>query len=229
MYVKLNVKPRELEEFFVLAHELNFKGISVTMPLKEAAIPYLNELSWDAQKIGSVNTIAFINGKSIGYNTDGVGALDAIENQISVKGKKIVVLGAGGTARAIVYEALKRNAQVTVLNRTEGKALKLADRFACRGGDLQNMSKEAEAGYDIIINATSDELPIGPEWILPGCLVMDLKTKPKLSFFKMQKKKGVRLSLDMKCLSIKLLPNFKFGLKTKLILKKLKPTFLINL
>lgn len=183
VYVKFKVGPNELREFLLLAQELDIKGLSVTMPLKEMIVPYLDVMEEAACNIGSVNTVSFEHGRSLGYNTDAAGALDAIEAKGQIKGKKVIVLGAGGAARAIVYEACKRGAKTVILNRTKTKALKLAERFGSRGGGLENLAEESKGGYDVLINTTPEDLSLDPEWILPNTLVMDIRTHPKNSSF----------------------------------------------
>lgn len=177
IYVKMQVEKDELEEFFLLAKKIGIKGLSVTMPLKESVIPFLDHIDDKAKKIGAVNTILFQEGKLIGYNTDGKGALDAIEAKLKVQDKKVIVLGAGGSARSIAYEALLRGGDVLILNRTKEKAERLAKHFGVRGGGLDALKGE----YAILINTTPEALPISPDEICPHSLVMDIKAIPKMS------------------------------------------------
>ncbi|NGX61107.1 MAG: Shikimate dehydrogenase (NADP(+)) [Chlamydiae bacterium] len=179
VYVKMEILPNELSEFFSWARRSGLRGLSVTMPLKEAILPYLDEIHPDAKKIGAVNTLLFQEGKIYGWNTDGIGALDAIEAKQKVAGKRFMVLGAGGAARAIVFEAKRRGALVEVYNRTKERALQLAHEFAVVGRELDAFPSEGE----IVINTTPDPLPILPEKIPPNSLVMDIKTLPKMTRF----------------------------------------------
>jgi 3-dehydroquinate dehydratase/shikimate dehydrogenase len=158
VYVKMKVKETELGEFLKLARKLPFRGLSVTMPLKKSILSYLDEIDPKARQIGAVNTLVFENGKIIGYNTDGVGALRAIKR--SVKGEKIAILGTGGAAQSIAYEARLQGAQVVLLKRNE-----------------------YETEYDILINCTPALSPIDPAYILPKSLVMDITTNPKETLF----------------------------------------------
>jgi len=164
VYVKMVVRPHELADFFKAARSLPFGGFSVTAPLKEAVMPYLDEIDPEARVIGAVNTIVFRGGRLIGYNTDGSAAIDVLG---SVKNKRLVVLGAGGAARAIVYTALQRKAHVWIVNRTPEKAKVLAQEFGC------DWSLNVPA-YDILINTTSVSQPIEPRFILPKSEVMDI-------------------------------------------------------
>jgi 3-dehydroquinate dehydratase/shikimate dehydrogenase len=194
VYLKINVRPSELADFLKLAKQLPFSGLSVTMPLKEYIIPCLDEINPQADAIGAVNTLLFENGNIIGFNTDGIGALNAIENICPVQGKRIVMIGAGGAAKAIAYEAIRRGGKVIILNRDAQKAVQMAESFSCEGKGLEEMAACAESGYDILINSTPSPLPIDPAHILPQAIVMDIKTKPKDTLFlKHAKEKGCRV------------------------------------
>ncbi len=175
VYIKMQIDPLNLLDFFRYAKELDFKGLSVTMPLKEEIMPYLDVIDTQALRIGAVNTIKFEHGKTIGYNTDGMGALNAIEKKKAVRGKQIVILGAGGTAKAIAYEAKKRGAFVTLVNRNQERAQKVAERLECRSGEMQ-------PGYDILINSTPVKMPIVEDKI-QNALIMDVGIKSKESPF----------------------------------------------
>ncbi len=162
VYVKMPVKKEELREFLPLCQKLGFQGLSVTMPLKE--------LICEGE---AINTIAFRDGKMECWNTDGVGALDALEKKIKVSGKKIVILGAGGAAQAIAEEAKKRGAEVVIANRTLERAKKWADRVV-------PLDRFASEGYDIMINCTPT-CPIQVEELLENRVVMDIISHPKMT------------------------------------------------
>ncbi len=164
VYLKMVVKPGELAEFFSLAKKLPFAGLSVTVPLKEAVLPYVDVLDPEAKAIGAVNTLTFKDGKIYGANTDGNAAIDVLGN---VKNKTIVMLGAGGSARAIGYIAHKRGAKVVIVNRTAEKARELARVIGCEWGEKIH-------SYDILVNATSATMPVLGEEIQEGSRVMDI-------------------------------------------------------
>jgi 3-dehydroquinate dehydratase/shikimate dehydrogenase len=168
VYLKIPLEdPDELKPFLEFAKKNGFKGLSVTDPLKEHIIEHLDHIDPYAKEIGAVNTILFKEGKAHGYNTDGKGALDAIEKRMFVKGKKVTVLGAGGAAKSIIYEALQRGATVSLLNRTREKALKLADKW--------NLTLLDEIDpCDILINTT----PVSFEWN-HRCIAMEISSVPK--------------------------------------------------
>ncbi len=184
IYVKMQVT--DLDGFLPLAKNL-FSGLSVTMPHKETILPYLDEIDPEAKEIGAVNTLLIQDGKLHGFNTDGKGALNAIEKECPVSGKHLVILGAGGAAKAIAFEAIKRGAQVTLVNRDKVRAQELAGRFSCQS------SHSVPASYDVLINCTP-AFPITQDEILSNALVMDITSKPKDTPFLMAAKlKGCRV------------------------------------
>ncbi len=196
IYVKVQVLKDDLKEFLQLAKEMPFQGLSVTMPLKECIMPHLKVIDHQAIAIGAVNTLKLEQGNWIGYNTDGFGAINAIETETPIQGKKIVVIGAGGAAKAIVYEAIRKKAKVTVLNRNVDKARQIADAFRCEAKSLDEMEVCYKEGYDILINCTSVECPIPADMILPSTVFMDINTRTtNNTFIKEASKKGCRIVL----------------------------------
>lgn len=162
-YVKMTVQKEELAEFFQLAKQIGIKGLSVTIPLKEAVMPYLDYIDDKAKAIGAVNTIVFENDQLLGFNTDAEAALDALELKGRVKGKKVAILGAGGAAKAIAYEAKLRGAEVFLVHRAEPPF------------------------YDIVINAT----PVSPDiYFRPHSVVMDIRIYPVMTPFLSKAKKA---------------------------------------
>lgn len=183
VYVKISITSAELPEFLSLAKQLPFHGLSVTMPLKECLAPHIDSIDPKAKEIGAINTLVFEKGKITGWNTDAMGALNAIENLEYVRGKRIVLIGAGGASKAIAYEAHRRGGHITILNRDENKAIQMAQKYHCVGQGLEHMVTYAQEGYDIIINCTPISLPILPEHILSNAIVMDIKTRPRETEF----------------------------------------------
>lgn len=187
VYVKMIVKPDELGTFFTLAKELEFRGLSVTMPLKEHVLPFLDSIDPKAELIGAVNTLKFENRKIFGTNTDSTGALDAIEARSKVAGKQIVILGAGGVARAIAFEAHLRGANVLILNRTPERAAELAKAVGCQAGSLSDLPPF----YDILINCSPEFVNIP---INPSALAMDVVYVPRETpFLKKAKEVGCQV------------------------------------
>ena len=141
-YVAFDVDPKNLKSAIEGAKSLNIKGFNVTIPHKIQVMDYLDEIDEVAGLIGAVNTIDFKDMK--GYNTDGIGAVKAIEEVTSIKGKNVVVAGAGGASRAISFYIAKYGADsLTILNRNVEKAQKLA-------GDVSDS--------DLIANVNSDSV-----------------------------------------------------------------------
>jgi len=163
VYVAFTVTRNELKDAISGARSLGLRGLNVTMPHKNAVITYLDETDSTAKVIGAVNTILNNQGKLIGYNTDGVGALRALkENGISPDGNKMLLLGAGGAAKAIAFQAAQEVEELVILNRTSEKAEKLAEvlrrEFGKRvkGGALSaEVLKKEMKDADILVNATS--------------------------------------------------------------------------
>ena len=195
-YEKKHIEICDFDKVMYEIKKSDYRFISVTMPFKESVIRYLDEIDSCAKKIGAVNLINVCDGKWIGYNTDSVGAGNAIEKHIPVNGKTILLLGAGGTARAIAYEMTKRGAYVFVYNRTYEKALSLGTNFGA------TPLKSVTNSYDILINATSvgmfpntEVSPIKGCMITPGAFVMDVVYRP-------HKTKLLRLAEERGCTQI---------------------------
>ena len=187
IYVKIETQIKELKELLGKANYLGFAGFSVTMPLKEEILKIISFPDKNVQAIGAANTLYIKDHQIYGFNTDGQGALDAIQEVIDPTDKHIVVLGAGGAAKAIIYEAVRRGAKVTIANRTIERAQNLALRFNCSFSSLKELP-----AYDILINATSHEIPIDPSLILPDALVMDISVKPNTKLLLAAAEKGCK-------------------------------------
>jgi 3-dehydroquinate dehydratase/shikimate dehydrogenase len=127
-------------------------GLSVTIPHKSAVMACCDELDETARRSGAVNTLVRKRGKFVGFNTDGSGALDAIESAIRVRGKDVLILGAGGTARAIAAEAKARGARVAIANRTHRKAVELAIALGVSAAGIREVPE-----VDVLVNCT----PVG--------------------------------------------------------------------
>lgn len=161
-YLTLKVTKEDFDDAMKAIRALHMKGMNLTMPHKINVIPYLDELSKAAEIIGAVNTIVVRDGKLFGENTDGKGFVQALKNKgISPDGKKVVILGAGGAAKAISVEcALAGAASVTVINRTKERADELADVLtrhtdAAAAGLAWMPKQPIPADTDILINGTS--------------------------------------------------------------------------
>lgn len=192
VYIKFKVNRDEVVQFFIMSSGLNIKGLSVTMPLKEAMSPFIEYAEPSLKAIKAVNTLSFQGNEIIGYNTDGVAALKALDIE-ELKGKKIIIIGAGGTAKAIAYAAHQQGADLTILNRTPLRAQELARRLNCEWGSLEEFSSFAKQGVDVLIQATSigmaphaNEMPISLEDLPTNCIVLDIISHPKDTKFLQQ-------------------------------------------
>ncbi len=129
------------------------RGLSVTIPHKLAVMPHLDHIDATAKNIGAVNTIVVEGDELHGYHTDGTGAMKPLEGLVELRGARVAVIGAGGSARAICYGLSQREADVTIFARDLHKAQSLADEFNTKLAALDTFSGDA----DIVINCT----PIG--------------------------------------------------------------------
>ncbi|MGZ7116415.1 MAG: shikimate dehydrogenase [Methanobacterium sp.] len=164
IYVPFLVTNEMLSNAISGAKSLNIKGLNVTIPHKTEVIKYLDSLDKSAELIGAVNTIKFDGYSAKGYNTDGIGAVKAVEEVSTVKNKKVIVLGAGGAARAVSFQILMDGAKSLVIaNRTPENAVKLQDDLIKNlNADVRTVRfnkelEEAISDADILINTT----PIG--------------------------------------------------------------------
>jgi shikimate dehydrogenase len=219
--VKYGVFEIPEEEFSDFMKARNFDGLSVSLPYKERVMEFLDEVSDDARKIGAVNTVVRSEDGLKGFNTDWIGAVEALREGMkdhSFDGKKIIVLGAGGAARAIVYGLLKEGASVTVLNRDLNEAQKLADDFGVEVGLLSSADGRE---CDVLIQATSVWLTAGLDVkIVPdsfvvelgakGGLVMDIVYKPLMTpLLEVAKEAGCRIVTGEKMLLNQACEQFK--------------------
>lgn len=158
-YVAFDVNPNDLSSAIGGAKSLNIEGFNVTIPHKIEVMQYLNELDEVASLIGAVNTIDLKNLK--GYNTDGIGAVRAIEEVSPIKDKDVIVAGAGGASRAISFYLAKFGANsITILNRNVNKAKNLAEDVLKSDliSDVKSDSVSQINGYlgnaDILVDTT---------------------------------------------------------------------------
>jgi shikimate dehydrogenase len=131
-YVRLLIRSNELAEALTLVRDLKFAGINLTVPHKIAVLDLIDEIDGNATQIGAVNTIKIDDEKTFGFNTDGKGFVRAIRQEfvVDLRDLRVMVLGAGGAARAIALQCAKENCERLVLaNRTFEKAEKLADEL----------------------------------------------------------------------------------------------------
>lgn len=195
VYVPFRVTKEGLSRAIEGMKALNIRGLNVTIPHKVAVIPLLDKLDPLAERLGAVNTIVNEGGVLTGYNTDAAGFVKALlEKGIEPRGKKIVILGAGGASRAVSFALAEGGAHLVVLNRLSGlsRAVELASSLSvifkkeikARKLDDENLADEL-AKADVLVNATSvgmtpavDETPVAAHLLKPGLVVVDIVYNP---------------------------------------------------
>ncbi len=153
IYEKKKLNENEIESLILEVKKKNLNGINVTVPFKKAVIPFLDQLSLEAENTQSVNTIYLDNDKVVGHNTDISGFELGIQNsKFKMKGKKIMILGAGGVVPSIIFALNKMKVSgITVTNRTKDKAESLKSFF--KNINIAEWGEIPE--FDMVINATS--------------------------------------------------------------------------
>lgn len=159
-YIPFPVAPRDLRRAVDAARSLGFEGFNVTMPHKTAIAELLDALEGSAAKTSSVNTVTRSSRGLVGYNTDGEGALRALKaNGFNPSGRNILVVGAGGAARAVVQSLSQNASEIRVLNRTLEKAREIGEKAEGRAkvsyGELTRASLEkCLPNVDLMVNST---------------------------------------------------------------------------
>ncbi len=159
-YVPFEVSKDNLKQAVEAARILGFDGFNVTMPHKTAILEMLDRLDENAEKSRAVNTVAMTKNGLVGYNTDGEGAIRALRSYgFEPNNRRILVLGAGGAAQAIVHRLSGENNTIRILNRTLGKARRVADNATGPGrvsyGQLAKSSLEkGMEDADLLVNTT---------------------------------------------------------------------------
>ncbi|MCW4044968.1 MAG: shikimate dehydrogenase [Candidatus Bathyarchaeota archaeon] len=193
VFLAFRVKAVELQNAMQGMRGLGIRGLNVTMPHKTAVIRYLDDVESNVKFLASVNTILNEDGRLVGFSTDGIGALHALrENGVNPAGKKVLLLGAGGAAKAIAYTLAQEVEALCILNRVAEKAAVLADNLnrlfgkkivggALSPSAVQKNLQEAE----ILVNATSvgmhpnvNQSLVAPDWLKPDLTVMDIVYNP---------------------------------------------------
>jgi shikimate dehydrogenase len=161
---------------------LGIKGFSVTIPHKVAVIEQLDEVDEEARRIGAVNTVINRGGRLCGSNTDAPGALRALREKIDPAGRRVLVLGAGGAARALVYGLTRAGAEVFIANRSPEKGRRLAAEFAAAAIAISELK---DFSCEILVNTTPvgmfpavDRMPVPESLLKPGMVVMDIVYNP---------------------------------------------------
>jgi len=193
VFLAFRVKAADLENAIRGMRGLGIHALNVTMPHKSTVIKYLDEVDSAVNFLGSANTILNKDGKLSGFNTDGVGALKALrENGTELAEKKVLLLGAGGAAKAIAFALAEEAGELAILNRAAEKAAVLADALnrvfgkKIAGGALSPSAVQKNLqDADILVNATSvgmhpniNQSLVAPQWLKPNLTVMDIVYNP---------------------------------------------------
>lgn len=199
VYVPFHVRPDDLAAAIAGFKAINVVGINVTLPHKQAVIPFLTSISREAELIGAVNTLTFVDGNIHGDNTDAPGVLQALDEDGNTSGtpvgEKVVVLGAGGAARAVVVAlALRGVAAITIANRTVEKAVSLATEMDQKTGvSMQGMGLTDERlplsvrESKLLVNTATismdvtHPLLISADWLQPNTIVYDIVYTPPVT------------------------------------------------
>lgn len=182
IYKACQVNPDKLHDAILGIVALKIRGCGISMPFKEEALNYCNSLDNQAKRIGAINTIINNNGQLRGYNTDYYGVLKSLQN-LQMKRSTVVLLGAGGVARAIICALRKLNIkQITICNRTEKNALALSSKHNLK---VSKWQERHLLKADILINATpigmrpnENLLPINESSINNYKMIVDLVINP---------------------------------------------------
>jgi|SRR5690625_28338 len=170
--------------------QLKLDGFNVTVPYKEKIIPYLDEIDAYAEKIGAVNTVLCKDDKWIGYNTDGLGFVRALESKYPIitkdKEKEILIIGAGGAAKGIYHALMEHGyANITIANRTLEKAEMLTNPYELSKAITIDQAANNLMSYDIIIHTTSvgmkpniHDVILSFDKLKPDAIVSDIVYQP---------------------------------------------------
>ena len=195
IYEKKKKKEKEIEGINSKIKKKKLNGINVTVPFKKAVIPYLDQLSLEAESTQSVNTIYLINDKVVGHNTDISGFELGVKNsKFEITGKKILILGAGGVVPSIIFALNKMKvSEITISNRTKVRAESLKFLFK----DIKIINWGEISKFDMIINATSlglnkdDQIDLDLSKVGKNKFFYDVIYNPReTNFLKIGKKMG---------------------------------------
>jgi len=202
-YEKIRVKKEDLGNFILFMRKDGIIGMNITHPHKETVIKYLDQLTDEAKKIGAVNTVFMKDGMLFGANTDVTGFLRSLhENSVDIKDKKVLILGAGGAAKAVVSAVFNDAGSIVILNRTIERAEEISEKTGkrIRAGGLNEIEEEIEE-TEILINCTplgmkgvyENISPVDPEILNSDITVIDTVYNPvKTKLLREAEKRGSR-------------------------------------
>ena len=168
--VYLRFASSEAGEIARMARSMPIHGFNITSPYKEKILPFLDDMDEAARRSGAVNTMVLDKGKLVGFNTDIDGVREALLGRgIAVRGKKALILGAGGAAKAAALALISQGVRATLINRTPERARDIARTFSCRAAPVKDISQEMD-DTDILISCISEGRSLVPR----HCLRKDL-------------------------------------------------------
>jgi 3-dehydroquinate dehydratase/shikimate dehydrogenase len=195
VYVALHAKT--LDDLLDCVRDLPISGLSVTMPYKEGILEHLDGADPVTEQVGACNTVVRAQtGKLFGFNTDVAGVVGPVEQRLTLSGAKVLVIGAGGGARAAVFGTKARGAEVFILNRTPGPAQKLAKEAKAKYIHRNDLKKYT---FDVIINATPLGMngdrtsPLSDKEIQTKYLLDMVYTEPETPLVKLARSRGVHI------------------------------------
>jgi shikimate dehydrogenase len=205
-YINCEVAPERLGDAVRGARAMGWRGFNCSIPHKLAVIEHIDGLGESAAIIGAVNCVVAREGRLVGENTDGKGFVESLRGLVPLAGARVVVLGAGGAARAIAVEtALAGAAGITVVNRNPARGEELAALVAERTASVAvfrawNGAFVVPEGTDVLVNATSIGLfpdtavpAVEPDSLAPGMLVADvIPNPPDTGFLQLARARGCR-------------------------------------
>jgi 3-dehydroquinate dehydratase/shikimate dehydrogenase len=183
--VYVPIQAEALEPFVASLPTLGLSGFSVTRPFKTAIIRYLFDVEEKAAAAGSVNTVVVREGLLYGSSTDGEGVLRPLRKKTAIKGRRVVILGAGGAARAAAFALQGAGARVTILARDPARAKELASAVGGAHGDMESLALHP---FDVLVNATPlgsgaapDQTPVHKTLHRQGAVVFDMVYEPRFT------------------------------------------------
>jgi shikimate dehydrogenase/3-dehydroquinate dehydratase type I len=187
-YLPFPAQREELPLLMELMRDLDIAGLNVTIPHKETVMEHLDRLDGNAEDVGAVNVIVNQKGRLIGKNTDVSGLAQAFKAAgVDVRGKRSLIVGAGGAARACAAFLRRDGANIVVANRTRSRAEEVARRFS---GEAVGLDDVKGMDFDVVVNCTPlgmkgfpSQLPIDPEVFHPGQVAMDVIYNPERTPF----------------------------------------------
>lgn len=169
------IAAESINDAMYLFDALGFDGMNITTPFKNDAINVCDELNEIAKNIGAVNTILNWDGIKVGFNTDYLGVLNALKkNKVTLKHKKVLLLGGGNAAKAVLYAIKNCECEVVMVNRASDKARRLAEKFEAKFETIQNLPNII-GNFDLLISTLPNEyITIKKEWFTnPDLIIFD--------------------------------------------------------